>query len=195
MTSFCNAWHADRTGERYFHITVPLYFAVVAFIIAAATTTTGPRYFAMMIMVPGIYTGYGVALGWISNTLPRPPAKRAAALAAINAVANTSSIYASYMYPSSAGPRYGKLGLRAYCSRLSRTDTVGSCGYECQLRNSFHCNMLCNFAEVHFGEIEQEARAWRGCRWSNFCWRRSTWRSFEERIPIHSVSTRRGTVP
>ncbi|KAA6412207.1 MAG: MFS transporter [Lasallia pustulata] len=106
MTSFCNAWHADRTGERYFHITVPLYFAVVAFIIAAATTTTGPRYFAMMIMVPGIYTGYGVALGWISNTLPRPPAKRAAALAAINAVANTSSIYASYMYPSSAGPRY-----------------------------------------------------------------------------------------
>lgn len=54
-----------------------------------------------------MYSGYVVALGWISNTLPRPPAKRAAALAAINAVSNTSSIYASYMYPQSAGPRYG----------------------------------------------------------------------------------------
>ncbi|KAF6231786.1 hypothetical protein HO173_010088 [Letharia columbiana] len=106
VTSFCNAWHADKTGERYFHITLPLYFAVIAFIIAATTTTIGPRYFAMMLMPAGVYTGYGVALGWISNTLPRPPAKRAAALAAINAVSNCSSIYASYMYPESAGPRY-----------------------------------------------------------------------------------------
>ena len=107
ITAFCNAWHADRTGERYFHITLPLYIAVIAFIIAAATTTTAPRYFAMMLMVPGVYTGYVVSLAWISNTLPRPPAKRAAALAAINAVSNSSSIYASYMYPLSAGPRYG----------------------------------------------------------------------------------------
>ena len=75
VTSFCNAWHADKTGERYFHITLPLYFAVIAFIIAATTTTIGPRYFAMMLMPAGVYTGYGVALGWISNTLPRPPAK------------------------------------------------------------------------------------------------------------------------
>lgn len=107
ITAFANAWHADRTGERYFHITLPLYVAVAAFVIAAATTSTGPRYLSMMLMVPGIYTGYVVALGWISNILPRPPAKRAAALAFINAVSNASSIYASYMYPSSAGPRYG----------------------------------------------------------------------------------------
>ncbi|KAI4275664.1 MAG: hypothetical protein LQ337_003057 [Flavoplaca oasis] len=106
ITTFLNSWHADRTGERYFHITLPLYFAVIAFIIAAATIKTGPRYLAMMLMIPGVYTGYVVALAWISNTLPRPPAKRAAALAAINAVSNASSIYASYMYPESAGPRY-----------------------------------------------------------------------------------------
>lgn len=75
VASFCNAWHADKTGERYFHITLPLYFAVIAFIIAATTTTPGPRYFAMMLMPAGVYAGYVVALGWISNTLPRPPAK------------------------------------------------------------------------------------------------------------------------
>lgn len=107
ITAFCNAWHADRTGERYFHVTLPLYVGVIAFILAAATTSTAPRYVAMMLMVPGVYTGYVVALGWISNTLPRPPAKRAAALAAINAISNCSSIYASYMFPKSAGPRYG----------------------------------------------------------------------------------------
>ncbi|KAI9802141.1 MAG: hypothetical protein M1833_002062 [Piccolia ochrophora] len=106
MTAFANAWHADRTGERYYHITIPLWVALVAFIIAASTTTLGPRYLAMMLMVPGVYTGYVVALAWISNTLPRPPAKRAAALAAINAVSNASQIYAAYMYPPSQDPRY-----------------------------------------------------------------------------------------
>lgn len=103
ITTYLNAWHADRTGERYFHIVIPLCFGVFAFILAAATHTTAPRYVAMMLMVPGVYTGYVVALAWISNSLPRPPAKRAAALAFINAVSNTSSIYASYMYPQPKG--------------------------------------------------------------------------------------------
>lgn len=106
FTAMANAWHADRTGERYFHITLPLWLSMVSFIIAVATTNTGARYFAMMIMVPSFYAGYVVALAWISNTFPRPPAKRAAALAAINAVSNTANIYASYMYPSDAAPRY-----------------------------------------------------------------------------------------
>jgi hypothetical protein len=106
ITTFANAWHADRTGERYWHITIPLWITVAAFILAASTTATAPRYVSFMLMVPSVYTGYVVILAWISNTLPRPPAKRAAALAMINAISNTSSIYTSYMYPASAGPRY-----------------------------------------------------------------------------------------
>ncbi|KAF2396352.1 pantothenate transporter liz1 [Trichodelitschia bisporula] len=106
ITAMGNAWHADRTGERYFHVVIPLCVGMVAFILAAATTATAPRYLAMMLMVPGVYTGYVVVLAWISNTMPRPPAKRAAALALINAVSNASSIWASYMYYESGAPRY-----------------------------------------------------------------------------------------
>ncbi|WYZ41473.1 hypothetical protein EsH8_V_000368 [Colletotrichum jinshuiense] len=106
ITTCLNAWHADRTGERYLHIVLPLCVAMVAFILGAATHAVAPRYVSMMLMVPGIYTGYTTALAWISNTLPRPPAKRAAALAFINAVSNCSSIYASYLYPKKAGPQY-----------------------------------------------------------------------------------------
>lgn len=104
ITAFANAWHADRTGERLFHITLPLVLGMAAFILAAATTSVAPRYVAMMLMLPGIYSGYVVALAWISNSIPRPPAKRAASLALINAVSNASSIYASYLYFGS--PRY-----------------------------------------------------------------------------------------
>ncbi|OCK85051.1 pantothenate transporter liz1 [Lepidopterella palustris CBS 459.81] len=109
ITTFANAWHADRTDERYWHVVLPLCVGVVAFILAAATTSTAPRYVAMMLMVPGVYTGYVVTLAWISNSMPRPPAKRAAALAAINAVSNASSIYASYMYPQQKGVTHPSL--------------------------------------------------------------------------------------
>jgi len=104
ICAFANAWHADKTGERFLHVTLPMIVGVAAFILAAATTATAPRYVAMMLMVPGIYSGYVVVLAWISNSIPRPASKRAAALAAINAVSNASSIYASYMY--SGAPRY-----------------------------------------------------------------------------------------
>ncbi|KAF2120083.1 pantothenate transporter liz1 [Lophiotrema nucula] len=103
ITTYLNAWHADRTGERFFHIVLPLCVGVAAFILCAATHSVAPRYVAMMLMVPGVYTGYVVALAWISNSLPRPASKRAAALAFINAISNTSSIYASYMYPQPKG--------------------------------------------------------------------------------------------
>lgn len=106
ITTFLNSLHADRTGERFFHIVIPLCFGLVAYIIAAATTAFGPRYFAMMLMPAGCYTGYVVCLAWISNTLPRPPAKRAAALALINAVSNATSIYVSYMYQDKDAPRF-----------------------------------------------------------------------------------------
>jgi MFS family permease len=69
ITAFINAWHADRTGERYFHITLPLYIAVIAFIIAATTTATAPRYLAMMLMPPGIYTGERLSFEEARSTL------------------------------------------------------------------------------------------------------------------------------
>lgn len=101
-----NAWHSDRTSERYYHIVLPLAVGAVGFIIAAATTTTAARYVSMMLMLSGIYPGFVVALGWIPNTVTRPPAKRAAALALITAFGNSSSIYASYMFQNSMSPHY-----------------------------------------------------------------------------------------
>jgi hypothetical protein len=102
-----NAWHADRTGERFLHVSLPLCVGVAAFVLAISTLNTAARYLSMMLMVSGLYTGYVVCLAWISNCIARPPAKRAAALALINAVGNASSIWASYLYPESSSPRYG----------------------------------------------------------------------------------------
>ncbi len=51
---------ADRTGERYFHFTIPLWTSVIGSIISASTTSTESRYFAMIIMLPRVYTAFAV---------------------------------------------------------------------------------------------------------------------------------------
>lgn len=101
-----NAWHADKTGERYFHIAVPPLLALVTFIIVLTTSSFGARYTAMCLMIGGIYCGYVVILGYIANVLPRPAAKRAAAQALIAGMSNICQIYTPFLYPTSAGPRY-----------------------------------------------------------------------------------------
>lgn len=51
LVTYANALHADRTGERYLHIVLPLCVSVAAFILAVTTSSLAPRYVAMMLMV------------------------------------------------------------------------------------------------------------------------------------------------
>lgn len=90
------SFSADRFQERYWHTVAPLAMSLVGFIISAAATGIGPRYFGAMIMLPGIYTGFNMAMVWTANTMYRPAAKRAAAVAFVNAVSTLCSIYGSY---------------------------------------------------------------------------------------------------
>ena len=59
---------------------------------------------AMMLMPASFYSASIVILSWITGSLNQPSVKRAAAIAAINAVSNTPNIWTSYLYRSA--PRY-----------------------------------------------------------------------------------------
>lgn len=54
IASVTNAWHADKTGERFLHIALPPVVAMVMYIIAAATTAFGPRYLFVFLPFPQI---------------------------------------------------------------------------------------------------------------------------------------------
>jgi Major Facilitator Superfamily len=108
FTTMGNAWHADRTGERFAHLAIPFTIAGGMFILAASTTNVAARYTAMMIMLPALFSGHVVAIAWVSNTVARPAGKRAAAFAITNTIANCASIWGSYFYPQSSGPRYSE---------------------------------------------------------------------------------------
>ncbi|KAF9870999.1 pantothenate transporter liz1 [Colletotrichum karsti] len=105
LVSLPNAWHADKTGERFFHFFIPALTCIVGYIISATTTTTAPRYVSMFLMTVGFASGF-VILAWISDTIPRPAAKKAAAIAMVNAMGNIGSIPGSYIWPAKYGPYY-----------------------------------------------------------------------------------------
>ncbi|KAK1993431.1 MFS general substrate transporter [Colletotrichum falcatum] len=100
------SWNAGRTNERFWHTVGPLTCALVGFIVSGAAAGIAPRYIGAMIMLPGIYTGFNMSMVWTANTIYRPTAKRAAAVAFNNAVSTMSSIYGSYLYPNNAAPRF-----------------------------------------------------------------------------------------
>ncbi|KAL1875715.1 hypothetical protein VTK73DRAFT_9904 [Phialemonium thermophilum] len=100
-----NSWHSDRTKERWLHVVWPQVFCSAGFIISAVTLNVAARYISTFMMM-SIYASFGCILSWVSTSLPRPSTKRAIAYAVVNAGSNFASIYASYFYPSSQGPRY-----------------------------------------------------------------------------------------
>jgi len=103
--ALANAWHSDRTGEKYFHIALGYGFAMLGYILALTAKTTAGKYISLFGMCMG-YSGGILLIGWVSTSIPRPPVKRAAAIAIVNGFGNIGQIPTSYLWPSKWGPKY-----------------------------------------------------------------------------------------
>ncbi|KAJ9133392.1 Tartrate transporter [Pleurostoma richardsiae] len=97
LFSLANAFHADRTGEKFWHITGPICMGVVGFVISMSTLNVAARYVALFLQA-GSYAGFIVFYSWISSSFPRPPAKRAVAIAMINAFSQLGNVAGSYVW-------------------------------------------------------------------------------------------------
>jgi predicted MFS family arabinose efflux permease len=97
IVSLINAWHADRTQEKFWHIVGPICIGLVGFIISMATEQTAARYVALFLQASS-YAGFIVFYSWISSSFPRPPAKRAVAIALVNAFSQLGNVAGSYVW-------------------------------------------------------------------------------------------------
>ncbi|KAJ3857182.1 MFS general substrate transporter [Lentinula lateritia] len=102
--ALANSWHSDRTGDKFWHIAGAYGFAILGYIVALSANTVSGKYVSLFGMCMG-YSGI-IILGWISTSIPRPPIKRAASIAFINAFANIGQIPTSYLWPTRWGKRY-----------------------------------------------------------------------------------------
>ncbi|RXW25280.1 hypothetical protein EST38_g566 [Candolleomyces aberdarensis] len=105
VVAFLVSRHSDKTQERFYHLSASFAAGIVGYIIAIATMNTAARYISLFLMAQS-YAGFVVLLAWISNSFPRPPSKRAVALALINAFSQLGNIAGSYVWPLRWGPSY-----------------------------------------------------------------------------------------
>jgi hypothetical protein len=74
-----------------------MLLGLVGFVISMATKQTAARYVALFLQAQS-YAGFIVFYSWISSSFPRPPAKRAVAIAMINAFSQLGNIAGSYVW-------------------------------------------------------------------------------------------------
>ncbi|KAF2687311.1 permease of the major facilitator superfamily [Lentithecium fluviatile CBS 122367] len=103
--SFAHCYASDHIGNRFWFLTYPAFVSIIGFVVFMNTDSFGPRYFSFFLM-NFVFAQNGTIYAWISNAIPRPPAKRAAALAFINSIGNSASIWTPFTYFPSSAPHY-----------------------------------------------------------------------------------------
>ncbi|KAI9371091.1 major facilitator superfamily domain-containing protein [Aspergillus egyptiacus] len=106
LVSLLVTWTSGRTNDRSVHIIALMSVSIAGCVICTATTNIGARFLGMFLMPMGAVSAYQIIIAWVANSFPRPLVKRSAAIATANMIGNTASIYGSYMWPESSGPRY-----------------------------------------------------------------------------------------
>ncbi|KAI6017147.1 major facilitator superfamily domain-containing protein [Pisolithus marmoratus] len=115
-----NAWHSDRTGERFFHLAIYWWISIVGFVISLSTMATAARYFSQYLMVL-IFSDYMLLVAWVANAIPRPPGKRSVAIALTMGSGNVGTLVGSYMWKVSWSPQYHPSFLICLCCLLGAT--------------------------------------------------------------------------
>ncbi|OQN99716.1 hypothetical protein B0A48_14486 [Cryoendolithus antarcticus] len=114
---------SDKLGNRFWFYMYPVPIVLVGCFLFMFTNSFGARYFSLFLLV-FIFAMNGTIYAWIANSIPRPPAKRAAALAFINSVGNAASIWTSPHYIPAMGIIVGLTVVAAICGFILRTMLV-----------------------------------------------------------------------
>ncbi|CAA7268786.1 unnamed protein product [Cyclocybe aegerita] len=93
------SWHSDRTKDRGFHVMGSCSVAFTGYIILATTVhrSVGAAYFAMFLVVGGVYSLFPLVMSWAANTFS-PTSKRGVGTAFIVSISNCIAIAAPQIY-------------------------------------------------------------------------------------------------
>lgn len=103
--SFVHCRISDKLAKRFWFFVYPIPITIVGFIVFMTVDNFGARYFSLFLQI-FVFALNGIIYAWISSSIPRPPAKRAAALAFINSVGNAASIWTPFTYKTKDAPHY-----------------------------------------------------------------------------------------
>lgn len=99
---------SDWKKERALFISVTAAIAALSFIIIVSVSSSKIKYAFLCFAVGAIYSACPLTLLWVSSVFRYPAEKRAVAIALVNALGNSASIYGSFLWPSEDAPGYLK---------------------------------------------------------------------------------------
>ncbi|KAG5652487.1 hypothetical protein H0H81_004843 [Sphagnurus paluster] len=104
ILTFC--FVSDWRKERGNYITLAACISGVSFVATVAASNLKVKYAFLCFAVGGVYAACPLTLLWVSSIIDHPAEKRAIAIAFVNGLGNSASIYGSFLWPSKTGPRY-----------------------------------------------------------------------------------------
>ncbi|WWD20730.1 hypothetical protein CI109_105206 [Kwoniella shandongensis] len=104
ILTFC--WGADYLQKKPQAITLAASMGTVFFIIVTATTNHMVQYVFLIFAFGCVYALPPLILTWVPNILGHPAEKRAVAIALVNSLGNSASIYGVFLWPTKDAPRY-----------------------------------------------------------------------------------------
>ncbi|KAF9894997.1 hypothetical protein FE257_004621 [Aspergillus nanangensis] len=100
------AYSSGRFQESFYHIVIPIFFSAVGCSILISTLNVGARYFGVVLLVSGTYSGMNLQLSWETTLVPAPRSKKAALIAIANCISQSSHWFSPYFFPTSQEPFY-----------------------------------------------------------------------------------------
>lgn len=97
---------SDWKKERALFISIAAGIAALSFIITASVSSPKVKYAFLCFAVGGVYAASPLTLLWVSSVFRYPAEKRAVAIAVVNSLGNSASIYGSFLWPSEDAPAY-----------------------------------------------------------------------------------------
>lgn len=101
------AFLSDRLQMRAIFCIIFGAVSVVGYGVLLSDSSAGVHYFGCFLVATGLYVIVGLPLAWLPNNTPRY-GKRTTANGMQLTTGNTAGIMSSFIYPSTAGPRYIK---------------------------------------------------------------------------------------
>ncbi|KAF9018374.1 MFS general substrate transporter [Hymenopellis radicata] len=104
ILTFC--FVSDFRKERGNYVSLTSFIAGISFIIVVSVNNDHVKYAFLCFAVGGVYATCPLTLLWVSSVIDHPAEKRAVAIALVNGLGNSASIYGSFLWPSTDAPRY-----------------------------------------------------------------------------------------
>lgn len=97
---------SDYYQNKHHFIAAAGIFGGCMFILTVAITNNTAQYITLIFAFGAVYALPPLVLIWVPNIIVAPAQKRAVAIALVNALGNSASIYGVFLWPANNAPRY-----------------------------------------------------------------------------------------